>query len=174
MAGIQVNKLTNCNIYVDGTNFAGRAEEVGLPTVKQKMSDHKALGTIGEVEFWSGGIEKMEMRIKWSSFYRDAFLKGADPTQARKIMVRGSLKTFAGGSITSETPYVCYATGVFKEIPLGDFKQLDNAEFTSNVSLYYVKLESDGENLLEIDPTANIYKVGGVDILQKFRLNLGL
>ena len=170
---VLINKLTNANVYVDGANFIGRAEEVNLPDIKYKMTDHKGLGLIAEVEMWSGGIEKLEAQIKWTSFFRDAFLKYANPTTTRKIQLRGSLRTFTAEGVSQEVPYVCYLSGVFKNAPLGNFKQMDNAEFTTMITAYSVKLEVDGENLMEIDTLSNIFKVAGADILTKYRLNVG-
>lgn len=171
---IQINKLTNCNVYVDGTNFIGRAEEVNLPEVVQKMADHKALGLIGEVEFWSGGIEKMSSKIKWGSFYRDAYVKCVDPTKAPKFMVRGALQSHNADGLIGTVPYVVYFNGTPKKIPTGNFKHLDNAEFESEITVNYVKVEVDGAEVLEIDVLSGIYKVEGVDILASYKSALGI
>lgn len=171
--GIQINKLTNANVYVNGTSRMGRAEEVELPTIKPKMSDHKALGLIGDLEFWSGGIEKMEAKIKWNCFYRDSFLEAANPSNVNRIQLRGSLKSYNAEGLGSEVSYVCFMSGTFKELPLGNFKALDNAEFNSVMTVYSVKLEVAGEELINIDVLSNIYKVAGKDILEKYRINVG-
>ena len=34
MSKIEINKLTNANIYMNSTNLLGRAEEVQLPQIK--------------------------------------------------------------------------------------------------------------------------------------------
>src|ERR1044072_72072 len=87
---IKINRLTNANVYMDGKSFLGKAEEINLPAIKHMMSEHKALGMVGKMEFWSG-IDKMEAKIKWNSFYPDALKKMADPTTAIQLQVRGSL-----------------------------------------------------------------------------------
>ncbi len=43
MAKIEINRITNANIYLDGANLLGRAEEVKLPDVSMTMQEHKAL-----------------------------------------------------------------------------------------------------------------------------------
>ena len=43
MSKIQVNRIVNANIYIDGTNLIGRAEEVKLPDIQAIMNEHKAL-----------------------------------------------------------------------------------------------------------------------------------
>jgi P2 family phage contractile tail tube protein len=40
MSKIQINRLTNANVYMDGNNLLGRAEEINLPQIKHKMSEH--------------------------------------------------------------------------------------------------------------------------------------
>ena len=81
--GLEINRLTNANIYVDGNSWLGRAEEVTLPVITSKMSEHKALGMVGMVELFSG-IDKLEARIKWNSVYKDVFKKAANPTKPCK------------------------------------------------------------------------------------------
>lgn len=52
MSKIEINRITNANIYLDGTNLLGRAEEVKLPDVSMIMQEHKALGMVGR---WNSG-----------------------------------------------------------------------------------------------------------------------
>ena len=63
MSKIEINKLTNANIYLDGVNLLGRAEEVQLPQIKHKMAEHKALGMVGSAEFFAG-IDNAKFRRK--------------------------------------------------------------------------------------------------------------
>lgn len=50
MAGkIQINRITNANIYLDGNNLLGRATEIKLPDVSLIMQEHKALGMVGKI-----------------------------------------------------------------------------------------------------------------------------
>ena len=63
MSKIKINRLTNANIYMDGNNLLGRAEEIQLPQIKHKMAEHKALGMVGSAEFFAG-IDKLECKIK--------------------------------------------------------------------------------------------------------------
>src|SRR5208337_2050545 len=41
---IQINSLTNANIYIDGVGLLGRAEEIEVANPKHKMIDYKGLG----------------------------------------------------------------------------------------------------------------------------------
>jgi len=172
MAKIQINRLTNANIYIDGKSFLGKAEEVNLPAIKHKMSEHKALGMVGAMEFFAG-IEKMEAKIKWNSFYADAMGKMADPTTTIQLQVRSSLEVYSSAGRSEQQPVVCYMTAQPKDFPMGNFKQHDNVELESNLNVTYCKLEVNGVNILEVDVLANVYKVNGVDIMAKYRENIG-
>ena len=170
---IQVNRLTNANVYIDGVSKLGKAEEVNLPMIKHIMAEHKALGMVGKVEFFSG-IDKMEAKIKWNSFYSDVLLKVGDPTKPMNIQVRSSLETYESSGRTAQQPVVCYMTGSSKDFPMGNFKQHDNVEVESNFSVTYCKLEINGVLIMELDVLANIYKAGSVDVLAQYRANLGI
>jgi P2 family phage contractile tail tube protein len=170
---ISINKVTNANIYVDGRSFLGRAEEATLPIIKNKMSDHKALGMIGELEY-AAGLEKMEMKIKWNSMYPEVMKKTANPFSSTSLQIRSSIDVWAGGARTEQKPLVVYITGQFKEVPLGTFKAQENVELESSVAVTYCKLEIDGETVVEIDVEANIYIVDGVDLMAQYRQNLGI
>ena len=172
MAKIEVNRLTNANVYVDGNSFLGRAEEIDLPKITQKMADHIALGMQGSIELPTG-IEKMEARIKWNAMYADALKKMANPYQAMRLMLRASLEVYSAQGRVEEQPVVVYMTATAKETPLGNFKQHENVELENMLNVTYVKLEINGEPIVEFDALANVYKAGGVDLLATYRNNIG-
>lgn len=173
MAGkIQVNRLTNANIYIDGSSFLGKAEEINLPMIKHIMTEHKAVGMVGKFELFAG-VDKMEAKIKWNSFYVEAMKKMADPTTTLQLQVRSSLEVYTAQGRTEQQPVVVYMSAQPKDFPLGNFKQHDNVELESNLNVIYCKLEINGVNVMEIDVLANIYKVNSVDIMAKYRDNIG-
>jgi hypothetical protein len=172
MAKIEINRLTNANVYIDGASFLGRAEEVELPDIKHKMEEHLALGMIGTLEAWSG-IEKMTAKFKWSSFYKEVMAKSANPFKSVQIQVRGSLETYATAGRIAETPVVAHLIGQFKSIPMGNYKQHKNVEQTNEMAVHYAKLVVDGAEVFEFDALANIYKVNGQDMLANYRANIG-
>lgn len=172
MAGIQLNTLNNANIYIDGNSLLGQAEEFKLPTVKLKMAEHKAVGMVGAIKLPSG-FEALEGEIKWNSFYPDVWNKMFDPYTAVQLQARGSLETYNSQGRQAQVPYVVFLTCSFFEVPTGDFKQNDKAEFQSKFFASYIKQVVDGKDVLELDAMANIYKVNGVDKLDLYRTNIG-
>jgi len=172
MSKIQINKITNANVYLDGLSLLGRAEEVALPDVKAIMVEHKALGMVGSAEFFAG-FEKMTAKIKWNSLYVEVMRKSGNPTKAVQLMVRSSLETYTGQGRTQESPVVTMLNGVFTNFPLGEHKQHENVSYETNMAISYVKSTVAGIDVFEIDVIENIYKVGGEDVLAQYRLNIG-
>ncbi len=172
MSKIQVNKIVNANVYLDGSNLLGRAQEVQLPTIKAKMADHEALGLVGVPEF-PAGLEKMEGKIKWASLYPEVLGKAATPFTHYSLQVRGNLETYDSTGRVSEVPVVGLLTAGFKSVPMGTYKARDNAEFETDISVYYCKLTVDGNDVLEIDVLANIWRANGEDLLTTYRSNIG-
>ncbi len=172
MSKIEINKLTNANIYMNGTNLLGRAEEVQLPQIKHKMAEHKALGMVGSAEFFAG-IEKLECKIKWNALYPNVLRTCSNPFMAAMIQVRASLETYNGLGRVSEVPATAFLIGTFKEFPLGNIKPGENAEYETTMAVTYAKLIVDSQEIFEIDILHNIYKTGPLDLLSKFKKNIG-
>jgi P2 family phage contractile tail tube protein len=169
---MQVNRVTNANVYLDGVSLLGRGEEMKLPEIAMKMVEHKALGMVGSIEL-PAGVEKMSGEVKWSAFYKDVLKKVANPYQAMSVMVRANVETYSSQGRLTQTPLVVVMTVLWTKLPAGAFKQHDNAELTSPFACYYIKVTMDGEDIVEFDPMANIHKVNGVDVLQTYRANTG-
>ena len=172
MSKIDINRIVNANVYLDGTSFLGRAESVDLPNIKHKFSEHKALGMVGTIESFSG-IEKMEAKFKWSSFYAEVLKKAANPFTAVSVQVRASIETYSSAGRIAEVPLVVFLTGQFDSIPAGNYKQHDNAEYENGMTVSYCKVVADGQDVVELDAFANIYKAGGEDLLGTYRANIG-
>lgn len=169
---IAINKLVNANLYVDGNSLLGRAEEITLPPIKWKMVEHKALGMIGTINTPSV-LEKLEGKIKWAAYYPDAMKKALDPWSAVQLQVRASLEGWAGAGRVTQQSVVVMMTVSLQELPLGNIKQGDNVEIESTYNCSYIKLTIDGQEILEVDILANIYKVNGQDLMEQYRTNIG-
>lgn len=168
-----INKVTNANVYLNGVSYMGRAEEITLPDVAPKMVDHKALGMVGELEL-PGGLSKMGMKIKWNAIYPDVMKQTHDVYKAMRLMIRASVETFENGSRVAQIPAVIYVTAIPKKAGGLSFKPQDNVEREDEFNVTAYKLEIDGEEIVDIDIMANVWRVNGVDQLATYRANLGL
>lgn len=169
---ITINRLANCNVYLDGSSQLGRCEEAKVPAVKYTMAEHKALGMIGKVDLFVG-IDKLEADFKWASLYPDVMPSVCDPFTATALQVRGSLQTWTDAGLIAEVPYVVHLRGTFKEVAFGEYKQANPAEFPSKFNVTYLKCVHNNVELYEVDVLSNILKVAGVDLLATYRANIG-
>jgi P2 family phage contractile tail tube protein len=170
--GIQINRVTNGNLYIDGANFLGTVMEMNLPAITQKTAEHNALGMIGTVETFAG-FEKMESTIKWTAVYAKVLSLISDPFKSHSLQLRGNIDKFDSGGLNAQESYVVYLTAAFKKVPTGDFKQHENVELETELAVTAIKVEIAGAEILEFDALANIYKVDGVDKLATYRANIG-
>lgn len=172
MAAISINRLTNANVYLGADSLMGQAEEINLPEVKVKTAEHKALGMNASLEL-PAGLDKMEGKIKWTSFYKDSLVKVANPYATIQVQVRGNLEGYEAQGRVSEVPVVAVMSIQAKNFPGVGLKQQENAEMETAFSCLYYKLTIDGQDVIEVDVLANIHKAGGVDLLANYRTNLG-
>ncbi|MBF6559134.1 MAG: phage major tail tube protein [Candidatus Binataceae bacterium] len=169
---ISVNRITNANIYMDGAGLLGRAEEVEVAQPRHRMVDHKGLGMAGTAEFWAG-VDKLEAKIKWASLYPEALTAAASPFTSHSFQVRGSLEQYTSQGRSAELPVVYLMTAVFKDAGAFRFRQHENVDSTSSLTVYHSELYVAGTQIHLYDVLANIYVVNGVDQLAVFRANLG-
>ncbi|KIA81352.1 MULTISPECIES: phage major tail tube protein [Chromobacterium] len=173
MAGkIEINRITNANIYINGNSLLGRAEEIKLPDVAAIMQEHKALGMVGKIEL-PAGFDKLEGEIKWNSLYKDVAKTVANPFQAVQLQARSNIETYGSQGRLQQVSLVTYLTVMFKKNPMGTFKQHENADFSSAFTATYIKQVIGGEDILELDYMANIFRVAGNDMLELYRQNIG-
>ena len=169
---IEIAKVFNARVYIDGTDFIAKAEEVDLPKVRFKFADTKALGIYAESELPTG-LDKMEARIKFNSVYPDFVALAADPFSVRTVIVRAPYQVWTQQGVSKTAPLKAELRGFFKEFDTAKLKRADSAEAEATLSVIYYKLEVDGEEIVEVDTFNNIYRVKGKDILQDYRSAIG-
>jgi P2 family phage contractile tail tube protein len=167
-------KISNANVYVNGASLLGKVSEATMPDITIKQIDHAPLGQHG-VTSLPVGFDKMEMTLKWTSFYNDVIASMADGYNSISGQLRSSQETYdAGGGRSAEESFVYFFRGRPTNLPTGSFKQHENAEGETKVALDYIKLEIAGSTQFEIDVVNNVYIVNGVDKLATYRANLGI
>lgn len=168
-----ITKIFNANVYLNGDNYAGLAEEVTAPEVKPKTSEHKALSNIGVFELPTG-LDKMSMKIKWNTVNPAVMATTADFYNASDIMIRSHIDKYENGSKVGSSSVVMHVRGMSSGLPPVAFKHQDNPDMENTFNVTGYKLEIDGVTVVHVDFFANIYIVDGVDLLADYRANLGL
>jgi len=170
---LKINKVYDANVYVNNTSKHGEASEITCPVVNYAMNDYASLGMFGTVQL-PNGIEAMEATFKWTYPENDAQIAMANPFTAVDIMVRSSKAIYDNGGLADERPVVIYMRGLPTKHEGGSFTPKTDVEVESTLAVFYYKLEVDGEEIIEVDAMNNIFKVGGVDVLEQRRTNLGI
>lgn len=160
----KVTASNNLRCYIAG-EFVGTASEIELPELEMEMVEYEALGLYGTPEF-PAGIQAMEATITWLSFDPLWAKAAADFTTAVNMQFRGVVEEFETIGRMGETPLIVTMRGLFKKNPIGSFSKNEFGEFESELAPTYIKQVFGGEVILEYDAIANIYKVGGRDLLQ--------
>lgn len=170
---IDVRLIHNANVYINGINHFGEAAEFEMPIIKYKGLEYTALGLIGTVNFF-GGIEAMEAKVKWKSFYEGVLELAANPFMSVMLQARANMEKHSGKGLEEEVPVVITTEGKFKDVPLGAFKPGENVELETNMDVTYCKLEIDGIAIIEVDIINSIFKQGDKDLLENYRKNIGI
>ena len=169
---MQVNVIYNANVYINGNNRLGQAQEIKLPEVEISQDEYKGLGLVGTIKLPSG-VEALEGEITWNSFYEDAFKMAYHPFKAVQIMVRADIQKHDAQGLAAEVPLVTILTGNFSKNPLGSYKPKERAEFASTFQAHEVRQLIDGKEVLYFNAFKNEYRVNGVDALANFRRVVG-
>ena len=103
----------------------------------------------------------------------EVLIAAGSPFVAHSFQVRGSLNQYTSQGRTAELPVVYLMTGVFKDAGAFTFKQHENVDTTSTITVYHSELFIAGSQIHLYDVLANIYVVNGIDQLSQFRANLG-
>jgi len=171
MALINVSRVTNANIYLDGASLLGRADEVELAFPKAKMVDHKGLGMFGTAEF-PAGIDKLEAKVKWASIYSEV-LETLSIFNSHQFQLRSSIEQYTSQGRIAEQPFVGLMTAQFKDGGPLNFKQHEQVDFLTTLGVYHCEYYVAGVQYLLYDVLANMYVINGIDQLARFRANIG-
>lgn len=174
MAAVNINRITNANVYVAGNSLLGMAEEVTLPAIKAKYADVKVLGLQSDLELPTG-LEKMTGKVKWNALYPDVINNFGSPYVSQDIQVKSNLEIWDSSGRTNQVPVTAYMTVRFKDALASiNIKSGDNPEQESEFSCTYFRLEIDGQTVIEVDVFNNVYFIGDIDQVINYRNNLGL
>lgn len=161
--------LRNFNVMIDGFGFAGRADEVTLPTLSIATEEHRAGGLDSPVDV-DMGMELMELSVVLSDYdesviagfgllgpgvpitLRGAIQRQGEPAQAVVVKMLGGLKSRDPGNWSAgskQTTTLTYSVRKYSE--------------TIN-----------GAELVNIDVENMVRVINGVDQLASQRAAIGL
>ncbi|GGY12834.1 phage major tail tube protein [Massilia dura] len=163
--------LKNFNVFLDGTSYAGQAEEIQLPKLSRKMEEWSGGGMSGTVEI-DMGLEALTLEQTYGGIIR-GILDQWGLTRHDGAMIR-----FAGAYQAQDSDQVdaveVVVRGRHKEIDPGSAKMGDKTAFKVVTAVSYYKLTINGADVIEIDVMGMIEKVNGVDRQTAIRTAIGM
>ncbi|MFQ2659327.1 phage major tail tube protein [Aeromonas caviae] len=166
-------KLKHGNIFMDGENWIGVAEDFTPAKLSQKFEAYRGGGMMGAANIHMG----LEDGALDTSFT----FGGAEVALVKRMglaKIDGVALRFAGSFQRDDTGEIVSVEivqrGRFKELDRGTFKSGDNTQSKVSMVNTYYKETMNGVVLCEIDLLNMIWIVDGVDLMAEHRKAIGL
>lgn len=173
MSNIVPEKSNNFAVYINGSLQSGIAEG-NFPNIEFMTSEVKGAGLAGVVESPGlGQIQSFTVELTWRTTpknYTELFM----PQSHTLDLYNEDLSFDAGLGVYRSTSVHVFLKAVTKGYDLGKLAVNESKEAKTTHECYYLKMELDGVEVLEIDKYNYIYKVRGVDYLRESREALGM
>jgi P2 family phage contractile tail tube protein len=161
--------LRNFNVMIDGRGFAGRADEVTLPTLSIATEEHRAGGMDSPVDV-DMGMELMELSVVISD-YDETVIAGFGLLGAGvPLRIMGAIQ--AQGA--EAQPVVIRALGGLKSREVGTWSTGGKQTTTLTYGLRKYAESINGTEYVNIDVENMVRVINGVDQLAGQRAAIGL
>lgn len=162
-------KLNDANAYADGTKMIGMAASVDLPEINMKTGTVEGFGINGEIDSPTiGQFESFEQVVQFNTLYSSA-VSMMNPLNVVNLTFRAAQQIYdkSGGYDFKGVRVV--EMGRVKKFKPGKIEKGATMDATVTLELTYIMIEVDGEELLCVDKLNGVYRVNGVDMLEKVR-----
>nr|BDD44929.1 phage major tail tube protein [Coxiellaceae bacterium] len=161
--------LKNLNAFVDGRGYAGRIEEINLPTLTLKTEEYRGGGMDMPVDI-ALGMEKLEADLTFADYDAELFRRfGLMDNAITAITLRGGLQN---GDKTE--PVIINLRALIRSLECGSWKAGEKTTLKMSLSVNYYKLTLNHQELIEIDAENMVRKIDGTDQLSTMREALGI
>ena len=163
------SKINMFNVYKDGNTLAGLSGEVTLPdfeAISETISGPGILGEIDEPSIGHFGSQEIEIRLRIIT--NDIFTL-MNPGDEVNLTLRGSIQVNTNGGGVDYVGLRVIFRGKCKSFTGGTVKQGAAMASAIKLELTYIRIDLNGEAKVELDKLNSVYKLNGVDILEKAR-----
>lgn len=161
--------LKNFNLFLDGTGYLGKVEEVTLPNMAWKTEEFQGGGMIAPLSV-KMGLEKLTCSFVIKSFESNIKSALGGPTNKDLgLTVRGAVE-----DNNNTVPIRVEMRGIITGIETASLKVGEAPGLTGNMDLNYIKFMENSKVIYEIDVPNHIFKLNGVDHLAQERKALGV
>ncbi len=160
--------LNNFNVYGNAHKYVGIASEVALPSFEYLTETIDGAGLPGEIEEAAEGcFGSLETEVSFQNIGEEYFNY---ITQSGLVIYRGSMQMTDTATQTNDYQSITVTVkGKVKSFALGNLKRGGKGEPKVVREITYCKILIGGKNVLELDKYNMIWKLNGVDRLQKVR-----
>lgn len=163
--------LKNMALFIDGRGYAGRVDELTLPTLAVSTEEHRAGGMDAPVNL-DMGMEALEATFTLSDFDEEVFAQfGLIANNDLPVTVRGAIQAQGSGQAQ---PVVANLRGGWSSLDPGTWQPGSKNTLTATMAVRFYKLTINGREVVEIDIPNMIRRIDGVDQLAQQREHLGL
>ncbi|MEN3787390.1 phage major tail tube protein [Aeromonas veronii] len=167
-------KVKQLNIFIDGTNWIGEAEDFTFAKLSRKFESYRGGGMPGAVNI-DMGLDDSALDTEFTMGGYNAEIIG----KMGSSKIDGVMLRFAGSiqrdDIAEVQPVEIVTRGRMKEIDWGTAKVGDNSQAKVSMVNTYYKLTINGQVIHEID-LVNMIEIGpdGIDRMAEHRKAIGL
>ena len=162
-------KINKYNLYNEAERLLGAGDEVPLPDFEAMSDTISGAGILGEVEDPTVGyFGNQEMEIPFRVVDKEA-VDMMDMTTAVHLTLRGAQQTTDTAGNIEFRPMRVVVRGRCKKFSPGKVKAGSAMDTKITLTVLYIMIELDGEQMVELDKFNEVFKIRGVDILAKIK-----
>ena len=162
-------KIVNYNVYNELERLVGISGEITLPTLEAMTETISGAGIAGEYESVTPGhFGSMEIEIPFKTIFDKAFSFMKNGISTVVLRASQQSKDVAAGQLLHRLLKITIK-GNGKNLNLGKMAVGQPTESANTLEVLYVKVESEGIVLLELDKLNFIFVVNGEDQLALIR-----
>lgn len=162
-------KINKYNLYNEAERLLGVGDEVTLPDFEAVSDTISGAGILGEIEDPTVGyFSNQEMEIPFRVMDTEA-VDMMDMTKAVRLTLRGAQQTTNSDGDIDFRPMRVVVRGRCKKFSPGKVKAGSTMDTKITLTILYIMIEVDGEQLVELDKLNEVFKIRGVDIIKKIK-----
>ena len=172
--GLIPEKIINYRCFIDGEMSPTALVDVDLPDIQFMSETISGAGIAGEIDSPTlGHFSAFEIGMNFRTLIKDNFKMFSQKIYALEFRAATQSTDMSGGQINKGKLKV--STRVIpKSLALGKLEVGKPSGSNQKYSCLYLKVEMDGETVLEIDKINMIFNINGEDLLEEVRDAMGI
>lgn len=163
--------LNNYNVYNgDGDKLIGITDDMSIAELSSKVVTITGAGIPGAYEVpVLGQLEPITQEVPFRLLYSQV-LTMANPLKPVRLNVRGAIQVTNKNTQISDLAGFRYVVGGRSKVVGGGNLKLGDVMGTKlSIASTYILFEINGEKLIEVDMLNSIYRIDGVDLMERVR-----